>query len=195
MSSRATATRRPLLSAGVAAVAVAVCFSSGLAGAHTLQSLVLGGGGDNALVAGSYRIGLNVGQQVASGVLVGGQYQAVLGFWHNPYGGGFPGIAESEAGSQAVPLAFGLGQGFPNPFGRKMTISYSLARESDVALRVYNSVGRAVTTLADGRQRPGRYTVSWDVSGVPAAKLPCGTYFCRLEAGEHTATRKMVKYE
>jgi len=162
---------------------------------YTLKSIVVDAGGSAWLQGSSYTAGLSFGQHTASGVLTAGQYRAVLGFWHNPYGGGFPGVAEFEAGSQAVPLAFGLGQGFPNPFGRRTTISYSLARESDVALRVYNSVGRVVTTLASGRQRPGRYTVSWDVSGVPAAKLPCGTYFCRLEAGEFAATRKMVKSE
>jgi len=64
-----------------------------------------------------------------------------------------------------------------------------------VTLIVYNSAGRAVTTLVRGRQKPGRYTVRWDVSGVPASRLPAGTYFCRLEAGEYTATRKMVKTE
>jgi flagellar hook assembly protein FlgD len=86
-----------------------------------------------------------------------------------------------------------LAQISPNPFSRRTAIRYSLPKESDVALRVYNSAGRVVTTLVSGKQRRGWYAVSWDVSGVPAARLPCGTYFCRLEAGEHTATRKMVK--
>jgi len=94
-----------------------------------------------------------------------------------------------------TPLAFRLNQNVPNPFGRQTAICYALPRESDVALRVYNSVGRVVTTLVQARQSAGWNSVSWDVSGVPAAKLPCGTYFCRLEAGEFTATRKMVKSE
>ncbi|MBM3331212.1 T9SS type A sorting domain-containing protein [candidate division WOR-3 bacterium] len=168
--------------------------TTGLAHAqpYLLRAAVIDGGG-TGLVSSEYVCGLSIGQQAASGVLTAGQYRAVLGFWHSPYGGGLPGIAEPEAGSRAVPLVFDLGQSFPNPFGRMTTISYSLARESDVELRVYNSVGRVVTTLVSGMQRPGRYAVSWDVRGVPAAKLPCGTYFCRLEAGEFTATRKMVK--
>jgi len=83
----------------------------------------------------------------------------------------------------------------PNPFGRQTAIRYALPYESDVALRVYNTAGRVVTTLVCGRQKAGRYRASWDISGVPAGRLPCGTYFCRLEAGEFTATRKMVKTE
>jgi hypothetical protein len=174
---------------------VYVCISLTAVQAYTLKSLVLDAGGDEWLRGSSYAVGLSFGQQTASGVLTSSQHKTVLGFWHNPYGGGLPGVTESEAGGQAVQLVFALGQSFPNPFGRRTTISYSLARESDVALRVYNSVGRVVTTLVRAKQGAGRYAVSWDVSGVPAAKLPCGTYFCRLEAGEFTATRKMVKSE
>ncbi len=86
-----------------------------------------------------------------------------------------------------------LAASVPNPFSQRTAIRYSLPHETEVALRVYNSAGRVVTTLVRGRQKPGRYSVAWDVSGVPAAKLPCGTYFCRIEASEFTATRKMVK--
>jgi hypothetical protein len=81
----------------------------------------------------------------------------------------------------------------PTHFARHPFIRYSLEQECDVALRVYNPAGRVVTTLVCGRQRPGRYSVRWDVGNAPTAKLPAGTYFCRLEAGDYTATRKMVK--
>ena len=81
----------------------------------------------------------------------------------------------------------------PNPFHQLTRISYSLPCEANVALRVFNSAGRVVTTLASRRQMPGEYTVSWDASSVPQSVLPNGTYFCRLEAGGYTATRKMVK--
>jgi len=49
-----------------------------------------------------------------------------------------------------------------------------------------------MTTLVQGRQEPGKYTVSWDAAGKPASRLPAGTYFCRLQAGEFTATQKLV---
>jgi len=107
----------------------------------------------------------------------------------------YVGMQEDNARTRRMPLVFSLAQVTPNPFGRRAAVRYSLPRESDVALRVYNSVGRVVTTLVSGRQKPGAYSVSWNVSKVPATELPCGTYFCRLEAGEFTATRKMVKSE
>jgi hypothetical protein len=159
---------------------------------YRLRAVVLDAGGRERLQGGSFTAGLSIGQQAASAELSAGQYRATLGFWHQPYAGG--GVAE-EVGQAMTPLAFRLNQNAPNPFGRQTAICYALTQESDVALRVYNSVGRVVTTLVSGRQRPGRYTVSWDVSRVQAASLPCGTYFCRLEAGKFAATRKMVKSE
>jgi hypothetical protein len=157
----------------------------------SLRAVVFDCGGEAWLRSGSYLCGLSVGQQTASGVLASGQYRAVLGFWHKPYAP--PVGVREEVGQQAVPLTFTMAQNSPNPFSRNTAIRYSLPREASVALRVFNSAGRVVTTLVQGRQKPGRYTVSWDVGRVPASKLPCGTYFCRLEAGDFTATRKMVK--
>jgi hypothetical protein len=83
----------------------------------------------------------------------------------------------------------------PNPVGRSTRITYSLPGETDVALAVYNAAGEIVTLLVKNRQRPGDYTVRWDVNGMSGARLPAGTYFCRIEAGEYVATRKMVTTE
>ena len=159
---------------------------------YSLRAVTVDGGGAK-LASPGYACGLSVGQPVASFWLAGSGYKAMLGFWPHPYGGSVSGVEENSAGSQLSPLVFDLAQISPNPFNRRTAVHYSLPKESDVALRVYNSAGRVVTTLVSGRQKPGRYTVSWDVLGVPEAKLPCGTYFCRLEAGDFTATRKMVK--
>jgi hypothetical protein len=102
-------------------------------------------------------------------------------------------MAERPANNQSV-LAFSLSSQ-PNPFRSQIAVRYSLPRETDIALRVCNSAGKVVTTLVQGRQKAGRYDVIWNVSGVPASKLPVGTYFCRLQAGEFTATRKLVRTE
>jgi len=159
---------------------------------YSLRAVTVDGGGTK-LASSGYACGLSVGQPVASFWLAGVGYKAMLGFWPHPHGGGVPGVGERSAGFEPSPLVFGLAQISPNPFNRRASINYSLPKECDVALLVYNTAGSVMTTLVTGKQKPGRYTVSWDVSDVPAAKLPCGTYFCRLKAGEFTATRKMVK--
>jgi hypothetical protein len=164
-----------------------------IASPYSMLAVAIDGGGTR-LASSSYACGLSVGQPVASFWLASDSFKGMLGFWPHPYGGSIPGVEEKEdARFQSLPLVFKLAQVSPNPFGRRTVIRYSLARESDVSLRVYNPVGRVVTTLVQAKQSAGWYTVSWDVSGVPTAKLPCGTYFCRLEAGEFTATRKIVR--
>ena len=161
---------------------------------YVLKAATVDGGGTR-LASSGYKAGLSVGQPVASFWLASSGYKGMLGFWPHPYGGSIPGVDEDNATVQSLPRMFSLAKTSPSPFICRTTIRYSLPRECDVALRVYNSVGRVVTTLVQAKQNAGWYVVSWDVSGVPAAKLPCGTYFCRLQAGGYTATRKMVKSE
>jgi hypothetical protein len=173
--------------------AIAGLWAVGAAQDYVLRAVTVDGGGSR-LTSSGYRAGLSVSQPFASFWLASGSFKGTLGFWPHPYGGSIPGVEEKEdARFQSLPLVFKLAQVSPNPFGRRTVIRYSLARESDVSLRVYNPVGRVVTTLVQAKQSARWYTVSWDVSGVPTAKLPCGTYFCRLEAGEFTATRKIVR--
>jgi hypothetical protein len=161
---------------------------------YVLRASVFDGGGTK-LVGQNLRCKMSVGQQVASRTLgLSSGYRAILGFWHSPYDGPPVGVKEAQV-IISTPLEFSLAQNAPNPFGRLTAIRYSLPQESDVVLRVYDPAGRTVATLVQARQRPGRYTVTWNVSGVPASTLPLGTYFYRLEAGEFTATRKLVKLE
>ena len=65
-------------------------------------------------------------------------------------------------------------------------ISFSLPEARDVSLAVFDLAGRRVETLERGRLSAGLHRVVWDASRVPS-----GVYFCRLEAGALTATRKM----
>jgi hypothetical protein len=79
-----------------------------------------------------------------------------------------------------VRLPFVLGNARPNPMNPAATIPFRIEEESDVSLRIYDIEGRIVSTLLDGRVRPGVYEYVWDgreSSGKPAA---AGHYFCRL---------------
>jgi len=90
---------------------------------------------------------------------------------------------------------FALGQNLPNPFRSHAIINYSLPAETEVDLKVFGQDGRVVTTLVNGRQKAGRYRVTWSLDSRARAQLANGVYFYRLVAGENTATRKMVKAE
>ena len=90
-------------------------------------------------------------------------------------------------GSAGAPLRFHLAQNYPNPFNPATNIEFTLPSASAVRLRVYNILGQEVATLVNGTLAAGTHTVRFD-----ASKLPGGIYVCRLIAGIHVSTVKMV---
>jgi subtilisin family serine protease len=86
-----------------------------------------------------------------------------------------------------LPQTTALQGNYPNPFNPATTITFDLAAAKTVRLTVFDLLGRSVTTLVDGRLAAGRHAVTFDGSGRPS-----GVYFVRLQAGEYTATQRMV---
>ncbi|MDX1740894.1 MAG: T9SS type A sorting domain-containing protein, partial [Rhodothermales bacterium] len=86
-----------------------------------------------------------------------------------------------------IPLAFRLLGNYPNPFNPMTTISYDLPQAADVALAVYDVLGRQIREIVSGARPAGTYEVSFDASG-----LPSGVYFYRLQAGDYAETKRMV---
>jgi len=83
-------------------------------------------------------------------------------------------------------------QNLPNPFSGETIIRYSSPSGCRVSLKVYDTNGRLVRVLVeqDG-VRSGQYRVRWDGGDNNGKKVPSGTYFLRLEAGNYSATRKV----
>jgi len=86
-----------------------------------------------------------------------------------------------------IPSAYTLEQNYPNPFNPATTISYSIPKESQVSLKIYDVMGREVVELISGKQSTGSYNVEFD-----AASLASGTYFYKLVAGDFISVKKMV---
>lgn len=94
---------------------------------------------------------------------------------------------ESRRIGPELPQAYSLSQNYPNPFNPLTQIEYSIPHRGWVRLEVYNIVGEKVATLVDRLQEPGFYRIGWD-----AGDLRSGVYFCRMETGSFTFTRRMV---
>jgi len=60
-----------------------------------------------------------------------------------------------------------------------------------VTLKIYDVLGREITTLVNERQQPGNYSVQFN-AGSASGGLPSGVYFYRLQAGEFSAVKKMI---
>jgi len=85
----------------------------------------------------------------------------------------------------------------PNPFPDATTIQYVVPGRSSgrvpVRLMIYNILGQRVRTLVDRELTPGAYTVTWDGRDSAGIQAGSGIYFCRLEAGEASDVRKLVR--
>jgi hypothetical protein len=96
-------------------------------------------------------------------------------------------ITDIKQVDNLVPSKFDLTQNFPNPFNPNTTIRFALPQTSHVVLKVYDVLGREVTTLINGEKLAGNYEVNFD-----ASKFASGLYFYTLQAGNYTATKKMM---
>ena len=85
------------------------------------------------------------------------------------------------------PNDFALNQNYPNPFNPTTIISYSLPIDGFVMLKVYDILGREVTTLVNENKKAGNYDVSFNGS-----RLGSGIYFCRMSYGDFDRSIKMI---
>lgn len=82
-----------------------------------------------------------------------------------------------------------LGQNYPNPFNPVTRISYSIPVSRDVSLKVYDILGREITTLVNMEQSAGNYTVDFNANEL---RLGSGVYFYQLKTGAFSQTKKML---
>ncbi|NOX17471.1 MAG: T9SS type A sorting domain-containing protein [Chlorobi bacterium] len=86
-----------------------------------------------------------------------------------------------------------LKQNYPNPFskgsgGNSTTkISYSIPSKEYVTLKIYDAIGREISTLVNQEQNRGVYEATFD-----ASRLSSGVYFYTLKAGNYVQTKKMM---
>ena len=92
-----------------------------------------------------------------------------------------------EKDASAVPTGYALPQNFPNPFNPSTEIKFEIAKTGMTTLKVYDIMGREVSTLVNETMNAGAYTVKFD-----ASHLSSGTYIYVLESGGNRLTNKMI---
>jgi hypothetical protein len=102
--------------------------------------------------------------------------------WKNPYIG-IQGPKVAQPSRMEITVR-------PSPARGRTAVSYALPRAGDISLVVYDAAGRPVRTLASGHRAAGRYTATWNARDAVA-----GIYFCTLESGGNSITRKIVLSE
>ena len=89
-------------------------------------------------------------------------------------------------------LSFQSFRAYPNPVTSSQIIQYNLLKSTKVVLKIYNSLGQEVKTLADGLQAPGLKNFTWDGRDNQDRILPSGIYFCQLQAEGYKQSRKVI---
>ena len=91
-----------------------------------------------------------------------------------------------------IPGSFRLKQNFPNPFNPVTNIHYETMVGGDMALVIYDILGRKVKTLDHGFLHAGAHTAKWDGTGDNGNQVSSGVYICRLSDGQSTQQIRML---
>lgn len=86
-----------------------------------------------------------------------------------------------------VATNYTLSQNYPNPFNPSTEIKFSVNTGGQTTLRVFDVLGREVSTLVNERLNAGGYSVTFN-----GANLPSGTYFYTLSLDGRQISKKMM---
>jgi hypothetical protein len=96
-----------------------------------------------------------------------------------------------------VPITSELLPNYPNPFNPETWFPYRLAKSSDVAITIYDALGRVVRRLDLGDRPAGVYesrsrAAYWDGRNAAGEAVSSGTYIVELRAGRYGAIRRLL---
>jgi len=74
-----------------------------------------------------------------------------------------------------------------NSFYPSTTIRFVLQKSAKVELKIFDLMGREIEMLVNGFQTAGVHEMTWQPEG-----LPSGAYFCILQTGEFSETKKLI---
>jgi acetyl esterase/lipase len=96
-------------------------------------------------------------------------------------------ISTVNTDERNAPVKVSVSRNYPNPFNPSTTITFVLAVESFVTLKVFDSLGQEVSTPVSEEMHPGTYSRQWNAQGHPS-----GAYFYRIQVGSYTETKKLI---
>ncbi|MCE1163895.1 MAG: T9SS type A sorting domain-containing protein [Bacteroidetes bacterium] len=124
---------------------------------------------------------VEVGNSDVGAAWVGGSASVYKVYW-NRYS--LTGIRQNLGAG--IPDAYSLKQNYPNPFNPTTSIDFDIKKAGMVSLKIYDILGKELSTLVSQRLEPGKYSYTMN-----AASLSSGTYFYRLEVNGYVETKKM----
>jgi len=86
-----------------------------------------------------------------------------------------------------IPTDFYLYQNYPNPFNPNTNIKFSIKESGLISLKIYDNLGKEISTLVNGKLDRGVYEVNWD-----GTNFPSGIYYSVLKTESRMFSNKMI---
>lgn len=99
-------------------------------------------------------------------------------------------IPQSTTADDVPAPGMTLGVLSSNPTRGMATMAYTLPKDEDVNLAVFDLKGRLVSGLVAGAEPAGSHTVQWNGKDVFGRAMPSGVYLCQLR----TQTGRMSEH-
>ncbi len=87
----------------------------------------------------------------------------------------------------SYPKTIALYQNYPNSFNPSTTIEFTLPQSKYVELKVFNLLGKEVSTLISSKLNQGNHTYQYG-----GKNLASGIYYYQLVAGDYQQIKKMI---
>ena len=97
------------------------------------------------------------------------------------------GSTDIQEGGKSGPTQFALYDNYPNPFNPCTTIKYQIPESDFVSIKIFDLLGKEVTTLVNEVQSAGEYSVRWN-----GKDLASGIYLVQLYTGRFKKTKKLI---
>jgi len=101
-------------------------------------------------------------------------------------------MAKMSSGKDAVTSSagdYGLGA-YPNPFNPATVVRFTLPEPMDVAITVFDALGREIAVLLRGPQEAGVHTVQWNGRNQSGTQVASGVYFVRMSTSNTAGVSK-----
>lgn len=79
---------------------------------------------------------------------------------------------------------------YPNPFNPKTSINFSIQKDSNVELTIYNIKGRKIKTILNQTLKKGKHSFIWSGTDKEGTSVSSGIYFLKLIVNNETELTK-----
>lgn len=95
-----------------------------------------------------------------------------------------------SSGNYNLPQNYNVSLNYPNPFNPATSIKYQLPEDGEVIIRVFNMLGKYITTLEKSRKQAGFYSVKWDGCNYSGENVSSGVYLIEFKMNNFYKTIK-----